>query len=63
MPSMWERRILSSLIVIVLGAIGGMMGVHGFGLFLYVGAIVPLAMILGVVFEPWIQVRHRSHPR
>lgn len=63
MPFMWERRILSSLIVIALGAIGGMIGVHGFGLFLYVAVIVPLAMILGIVFEPWIQVRHRSHLR
>jgi hypothetical protein len=60
---MWERRILSSLIVIVLGAIGGVIDVHGFGLFLYVAATVPLAMILGIVFEPWIQVRHRSRPR
>jgi hypothetical protein len=60
---MWERRILSSLTAIVLGAVGGTVGVHGFGLFLYVAAVVSLAMTLGIIFEPWIQVRHRSHPR
>jgi len=59
MGDMWERRIFTSLIVIGLAVVGGMLGVQGYGVFLAVAVIVPLAMVLGFLFEARIQDRQR----
>jgi hypothetical protein len=60
MRSMWERRLLSALIVIGLAALGAMLDIRGYAVFAYLGASVFLAMILGVLFQARVQARQRA---
>jgi hypothetical protein len=63
MGTMWERRLLTALIVIGLAAVGAVLDIRGFGVFVYLGASVFLAMILGFAFEAWLQTRQRARMR
>jgi hypothetical protein len=63
MRPMWERRLLTALIVIGISAFGAMLDVRGFGVFVYIGASVALAMILGFLFEARLQARQSARLR
>lgn len=63
MLSMWERRLLTALIVVGFGAIGAMLDVRGYTVFAYVGISVSLAMLLGILFEVRLQARQRARLR
>jgi hypothetical protein len=63
MLSMWERRLLTALIVIGLAAVGALLGIRGYGVFAYIGVSVLLAMSLGLFFEGHLQTRQRARSR
>jgi len=63
MLSMWERRLISALIVVGLAAVGAMLGIRGYVAFAYIGASVLLAMALSIAFEARLQARQRARLR
>jgi ABC-type antimicrobial peptide transport system permease subunit len=61
MRAMWERRLLSATVTMLLAAIAAVLEVEGYALFLAIVVIVPVAMLAGFGAEAWINDRkHRS---
>jgi len=63
MPGMWQRRLLTTMFVVLFSGAGALVGVHGYAIFLAVAVIVPLAMILGLASAQWFQARHHRSLR
>ncbi len=61
MRAMWERRLLSATVTVLLAAAVAWFGVEGHAVFLAIALIVPVSMLAGFGAEAWINGRrHRS---
>lgn len=61
MGTMWERRLLSVSIAVLLMAAVAAADVRGYAVFLAVAVIVPVALLAGAGADAWLQARrHRT---
>jgi uncharacterized membrane protein YdbT with pleckstrin-like domain len=62
MSDMWERRLLSALIVVVLTAFASRLDLQGYAFFVMVAVVVPVAMLGGAAAAEWLQGRRHRAP-
>ncbi len=55
------RRFVSALVVAIFAVIGARVGVDGYGIYAYEVLVLPLALIVGLVFEAKVQSHRREH--
>lgn len=59
MSAMWERRLLSTLIAVLLTWVGTRLDVQGYGVYAMIAVIVLVAMLAGIGAETWLRGRRR----